>query len=86
MTKIPSIKKFIADNEVSFNEWILQFETQSDALGVENNKKGQVLLCCLEDSAFTIASQKINAVNDITYDNLKAALAEAFSGEDYKQS
>ena len=46
-------------------------------------QKRQVLLCCLEDS-FTLASQRVNAENDITYDNLKAALAEAFSGEDYK--
>ena len=41
MPKIPSIKKFNGDNEVSFNKWILQFEAQSDALGVENNKKGK---------------------------------------------
>ena len=32
-----SIKKFTGDNEVSFNKWILQFEAQSGALGVENN-------------------------------------------------
>ena len=41
MPKIPSTNKFKGDNEVSFNKWILQFETQSDALGVENNKKGK---------------------------------------------
>ena len=41
-------------------------------------------MCSLEDSAFTLASQRINAKNDISYDNLKAALAEPFSGEDYK--
>ena len=44
------------------------------------------MLCCLEDSAFTLTSQRINAENDITYNNLKAALAEAFSGEDYKRT
>ena len=38
----------------------------------------------MEDSAFTLASQRINAKNDISYDNLKAALAEPFSDEDYK--
>ena len=86
MPKIPSMTKFKGDNEVSFNKWILRFEAQSDALDVENNKKRQVLLCCLEDSAFTLASQRINTENDITYDNLKAALAEAFSGEDYKRT
>ena len=40
----------------------------------------------MEDSAFTLTSQRINAENDITYNNLKAALAEAFSGEDYKRT
>ena len=34
-----NIKKFKGDNDVSFNKWILQFEAQNDALGVENNKK-----------------------------------------------
>ena len=53
---------------------------------MENNKKRQVLSCCLEDSAFILASQRINAENDITYDNLKAALAEALSAEDYKRT
>ena len=81
-----SIKKFTGDNEVSFNTWILQFEAQSGALGVENNKKRKVLLCCLEDCAFTLASQRINAENDITYHNLKAALSEVFAGEDYKRT
>ena len=84
--KTPSIKKFKGDNEVSFNKWILQFKAQSETLGVENNRKRQVLLCCLEDSAFTLASQRINVANNITYDNLKAALAEAFCGEDYKRT
>ena len=86
MPKIPSIEKFKGDNEVSFNKWILQYEAQSDAFGVESNKKRQILLCCLEDNAFTLASQRINAENDIMYDNLKAALAETFSGEDYKKT
>ena len=40
----------------------------------------------MEDSAFTLASQRINAENDITYDNLKAALAEAFSSKDYERT
>ena len=85
MPNIPNIKKFKGVNEVSFNKWILPYEAQNDAIGVENNRKRQMLLCCLEDSAFTLASQRINAANDTTYDNLKAALAEAFSGEDYKR-
>ena len=57
-------KKFKGDNEASFNKWILQFEGQSDAVGVENKIKRQVLLCLLEDSAFTLALQRIN--NEMT--------------------
>ena len=49
-------------------------------------QKRQVLLCCLDDSAFISASQRISAENYISYDNLKAALVEAFSGEDYKRT
>ena len=49
-------------------------------------QKRQVLLCCFDDSAFISASQRINAENYISYDNLKAALVEAFSGEDYKRT
>ena len=40
----------------------------------------------MEDSAFTLASQRITTENGITYDSLKAGLAEAFSGEDYKRT
>ena len=40
----------------------------------------------MEDSAFTLASQRITTENGITYDNLKAGSAEAFSGEDYKRT
>ena len=59
------------------------FNLKHDALGVEDNKKGKY---CYDvwKVVFTLASQGINAENDITQDNLKAALAEAFSGEEYK--
>ena len=61
MPKISSIKKFKGDNEVSFNKWILLFEAQC-----RRQQKRQVLLWCLEGSAFTLASQGINAENNIT--------------------
>ena len=39
MLKIPSIKKFKGDNEVSFTKWILHFEAQSD----EKKKKASTV-------------------------------------------
>ena len=61
--KIPSIKKFKGDNEVSFNKWILQFKARCSRC--RGQQKRQVMLRCLEDSAFTLASQGINAENEI---------------------
>ena len=86
MPKIPSIKKFKGDNEISFQKWILQFNAQIAALGVGNDKRRQVLLCCLDDSAFSAASEAIGADANVTYDNLVDVLKTAFSGEDYKRN
>ena len=65
------------DSSIWSTKWRSRFRKQQNKAST---------LCCLEDSAFTLTSQRINAENDITYNNLKAALAEAFSGEDYKRT
>ena len=70
MPKIPSIKKLKGDNEISFQKWILQFNAQIAALGVGNDKRRQVLLCCLDDSAFSAASEAIGADANVTYGSL----------------
>ena len=86
MPKIPSVRKFKGDNEISFQKWILQFNAQIAALGVAADKKNEVLLCCLDDCAFTAASAEIAADANITFDNLVNALKTTFSGEDYKRN
>ena len=84
MPRIPPIKKFTGDDEVSFSQWLLQFEAQLGALNVNPNQNRQMLLCCLEGSAFSFAAQRIGA-DDLPYDELKDDLIERFTGEDYKR-
>ena len=84
MPRIPSIKKFSGDDEVSFSQWLLQFEAQLGGLGINPNQNRQILLCCLERSAFSYAAQQIGT-NDLAYNDLKNVLVERFTGEDYKR-
>ena len=35
MSRIPAVTKFIGDNQTSLQQWILQFEVQITALGIE---------------------------------------------------
>ena len=86
MPKIPSLRKYKGDNEISFQKWILQFNAQSAALGVAADKKNEVLLCCLEGCAFTAASTEITADAKITFDYLVYALKTICLGEYYKRN
>ena len=83
MPRIPSIKTFSGNDEVSFSQWLLQLEAQLGRLGINLNQNRQMLLCCLEGSAFSYASQQI-CTNDLAYDTLKIVLVERLRGEDYK--
>ena len=84
MPRIPSIKKLSGDDEVSFSLWLLQFEAQLGALGINADQNKQMLLCCLEGSAFSYATQQIGT-NNLAYNDLKNVLVERFTGEDYKR-
>ena len=84
MSRIPSIKKFSGDDEVSFSQWLLQFEAQLGRLGINPNQNRKILLCCLEGSAFSYAAQQIGT-NDLAYNDLKNVLVERFTGEDFKR-
>ena len=70
MPRIPSIKKFSGDDKVSFSQWLLQFEAQLGALDISLDQNRQMLLFCLEGSAFSCAAQQIGT-NDLVYDALK---------------
>ena len=53
------MKKFSGDDEVSFCQCLLQFEVQLGALGINRDQNRQMLLCCLEESAFSYSAQQI---------------------------
>ena len=64
MPRILSTKKFSGEGEVSFSQWALQFEAQLGALGINPDQNRQMLLSCLEGSAFSFAAQRIGT-NDL---------------------
>ena len=64
MPRIPSIKEFSGDDEVSFIQWLLQLEAQLGVLGINPAQNRQMLLCCLEGSIFSYAAQQIGT-NDL---------------------
>ena len=82
MLRILSIKKYTEDDEISFSQQLLQFETQLVALAVKSNKKKANAVMLLEGSYF--ATQRIGAEN-MQYEHLKNNLIEHFTGEDYKR-
>ena len=61
MPKVPQIQKFRGDNETSFTRWCLQFEAQLTALAIKDENKAwrNLLLCCTDENAFTVASNTI---------------------------
>ena len=84
MPRIPSIKKFSGDDKVSFSQWLLQFEAQLGALDISLDQNRQMLLFCIEGSAFSCAAQQIGT-NNLVYDALKNVLVGRYTGEDYKR-
>ena len=70
MLRIPPIKKFSGDDEVSFCQWLLQFEAQLGVLGINLVQNRQMLLCCSEGRAFSYAAQQIGT-NELAYNDLK---------------
>ena len=70
MLRIPPIKKFSGDDEVSFSQWLLQFEAQLGVLGISLDQNRQMLLCCSERRAFSYAAQQIGT-NELAYNDLK---------------
>ena len=85
MLNLPNVEKFTGYNEVSFHNWILRFEAQVGALGIPNARRNQMLLCCLDATAFTYLSQLMIADADITYEQIKTALSNKFTCAEYKR-
>ena len=60
-TKIPNIKKFRGDNDVSLALWFQQLEATLRAMNIENVdvKWKNILLCCTESVAFSAVSDAV---------------------------
>ena len=86
MPRIPAIERFRGDNEQSFSVLVAMLEAQMNALERVDDKKRETLLCCLERSAFAIATAETMENIEITYGQLKDALKTRYSGDDYKRS
>ena len=88
MPRVPQIAKFRGDNETSIQRWILQFEAQLQGLGIKDENKSwrNLLLCYMDENAFTVASNAITADSSLSYDGLKKVLKERFSGQDYQRA
>ena len=71
MPKIPNIPRFRGDNDTSFDQWCLHFESQLKALGVADDKRKDLLLCCMEGTAFTFVSKTVLDTPTIEYGALK---------------
>ena len=84
--KIPKVKKFSGEDSVNFKTWIAQYEAQSTALAIADDNRRNVLLCCLDSTAFSVATDLIASNANTTYDDLKEALNASFCGEDYRRS
>ena len=84
--KIPNIAKFRGDNKQSWITWVEQFEAHAKALGIENTKWRDILLCSTESTAFSFIAGKISDDNTISYNNLKIELKRRFFGDDYRRT
>ena len=86
-TRIPKLTKFTGDDSlVNFKTWLSQYEAQATALAVPAGSRRDVIKCCLDSTAFSVASDLIAEDNTITYDAFEAALCTTFCGDDYKRS
>ena len=88
MPRVPQIIKFRGDNEISIKRWLAQFEALLDALGIkdEHTSWRNLLICYLDESAFTVASNAVAGNADLTYTELKNILKDKFSGSDYRRA
>ena len=84
--KIPlHMKKFTGDNTQNWIHWMTQFEVHCSAVDVDAGKRLPTLLCCLENTAFSLVSNLVIAEAATTYDEAKENLKIRFCGEEYKR-
>ena len=86
MSRLPKVTKFRGDNKQSWTSWIAEFEAHAKALGIDQTKWRDVLLCSTESTAFTFIAQKIADSSDVSYANIKIELKRRFAGDDYRRT
>ena len=82
MSRIPKIEQL--KRGADFKMWITQFEGHLRAL--ENDKRLDILLSCLEGTAFSYLNNLRIANANITYAQVKEEFEQRFCGDDCKQS
>ena len=86
MSRIPKIEKFRFDNSTDFKIWITQFEGHLRALEIENDKRLDILFCCLEGTAFSHLCNLRTANANIAYAQVKDEFEQRFCGDEYKRN
>ena len=84
MSRIPKIEQL--KRGADFKMWITQFEGHLRALETENDKRLDILLSCLEGTAFSYLNNLRIANANITYAQVKEEFEQRFCGDDCKQS
>ena len=64
----------------------LQFEGHLKALEIENDKRLDILYCCLEGTAFSHLCNLRTANANITYAQVKDEFEQRFCGDEYKRN
>ena len=85
MSRIPKIEKFRGDSYMDFKIWIPQFERHLRALEIENDKKLDILFCCVEGTVFPYLYNLRAADANITYAQIKDEFEQRFCGDEYKK-
>ena len=86
MSRILTNEKFRGDNRAVSKIWITQCEGHLRALEIENEKRLDILLCCLEGSPFSYLRKLRTANTNITYAQVKDESEQRFCGDEYKRN
>ena len=73
MPRLPQVSKFRGDFTQSYEQWILEFEAHMKAIGCDNAKHKDILICCCEDAAFSTLVNTLSADNTIDYAGIESS-------------
>ena len=78
LSRIPKIEKFRGDSGADFKIWITQFEGHLRALEIENDKRLDILFCCVEGTACPDLCNLRTPNDSITYAKVKDEFKQRF--------